>query len=97
MQGLSAEEVEHVADLANVMLTEEEKAKFSRQLNDILADVDKICAVDIDEEARSLLSPSDNKNLYHNDETQESLTVEEIKKNANKTSGDYITVEEKHD
>ena len=41
MQGLTSEEVEHVADLANLVLTEEEKQKFSRQLSDILADIDK--------------------------------------------------------
>ena len=37
MQGLSIEEVIHVADLANLTLTEEEKKKFACQLQDILS------------------------------------------------------------
>ena len=50
MQGLTRDEVEHVADLANLVLTEEEKQKFSRQLSDILADIEKIGAADIEDE-----------------------------------------------
>lgn len=97
MKGLTREEVEHVADLANLVLTEEEKKNFSRQLNDILADIDKISAVEIDE-SEALITPTNNHDLYHNDEIEESLQMEEIKANANQTSGDYITVlKEKHD
>lgn len=92
MQGLTRDEVEHVADLANLVLTEEEKEKFSRQLNDILADIDKISVAKIDEESKILIAPTENHDLYHDDETVESLKEEEIRKNANKTSGDYISV-----
>lgn len=92
MQGLTRDEVEHVADLANLVLTEEEKEKFSRQLSDILADIDKIGVTDIEEESKILITPTENHNLYHNDETVESLTEEKIKKNANNTSGEYISV-----
>ncbi len=91
MQGLTRDEVEHVADLANLVLTEEEKQKFSRQLSDILADIEKIGAADI-EESKILIAPTENHDLYHDDETVESLKNEEIEKNANKTSGDYISV-----
>ena len=91
MQGLTRDDVEHVADLANLVLTEEEKQKFSRQLSDILADIDKIGAVDI-EESEILIAPTENHDLYHDDETVESLKTEEVQKNANKTSGDYISV-----
>lgn len=92
MNGLTIEEVEHVADLANLVLTEEEKKKFSRQLNDILDDIDKISSVNIQENSTPTISPTENHDLYHGDETENSLTMDEIKKNANKTSGDYITV-----
>lgn len=92
MQGLTRDEVEHVADLANLVLTEEEKQKFSRQLSDILADIDKIGAANIEEESKILIAPTENHDLYHEDETVESLKSEEIEKNANKTSGDYISV-----
>lgn len=92
MNGLTIEEVEHVADLANLVLTEEEKQKFSRQLNDILDDIDKISSVNIKEENKPVIAPTNNHDQYHKDETEKSLTMEEIIKNANKTSGDYITV-----
>lgn len=92
MQGLTIDEVEHVADLANLVLTEEEKKKFSHQLNDILADIDKISAVNIEEKSDILIAPTLNHDLYHNDETAKSLSIEEIEKNATKTSGDYISV-----
>lgn len=92
MQGLSTEEVEHVADLANLLLTEEEKKKFSSQLNDILADIDKISTVDIDKKSDMIIAPTLNHDLYHEDETEEGLKMEEIMKNVNKTSGDYIAV-----
>ncbi len=98
MKGLSTEEVEHVADLANLVLTEEEKKNFSRQLNDILADIDKISSVEIEEESEMLITPTNNHDLYHDDETIDSLKIEEIEANANQTSGDYITVpKEKND
>lgn len=92
MQGLSTEEVEHVADLANLLLTEEEKKKFSSQLNDILADIDKISTVNIDKKNDMVIAPTLNHDLYHGDETEEGLKMEEIMKNVNKTSGDYIAV-----
>ena len=98
MKGLSTEEVEHVADLANLVLTEEEKKNFSRQLNDILADIDKISSVEIEEGSEMLITPTSNHDLYHDDETIESLKIEEIEANANQTSGEYITVQkEKND
>lgn len=98
MQGLDIEEVEHVADLANLVLTDKEKEKFSKQLQDILSDIDKINSINIEEESTILIAPTENHDLYHEDETEEGLKTEEILKNANQTSGDYITVsKEFHD
>lgn len=97
MQGLDLEEVEHVADLANLVLTDKEKEKFSKQLQDILSDIDKINSIDI-EESKILIAPTENHDLYHEDETEEGLKIEEVLKNANQTSGDYIVVsKEFHD
>ena len=92
MQELSIEEVEHVADLANLTLTEEEKKKFAHQLQDILSDIDKISAIDIKEEKEILIAPTENHDLYHDDEVEGGLEMKDVLKNANKTSGDYITV-----
>lgn len=43
---LSKQEVEHIAKLARLTLTDEEKEKYSRQLSDILAYVDQLNQVD---------------------------------------------------
>ena len=92
MQGLSIEEVIPVADLANLTLTEAEKKNFACQLQDILSDIDKIVAIDIKEEQEILIAPTENYDIYHNDEVEGGLEMKDILKNANKTSGDYITV-----
>ena len=43
---LSKEEVEHIATLARLRVTEEEKEKYSEQLSGILGYVEKLSAVD---------------------------------------------------
>lgn len=91
MQKLSIEQVEHVADLANLALTEEEKNKFAHQLYDIWSDIEKIDAIE-DLEDEILIAPTSNHDFYHEDEIESSLSMEEILKNAKKTSGDYIAV-----
>lgn len=90
MQEKNIEQVEHVARLAKLALTEEEKKKFTQQLQDIWSDIEKIDA--LDEEGHILIAPTENHDLYHEDEIKESLEMKEILKNANKTSGDYISV-----
>lgn len=92
MKGLSIEQVEHVADLANLFLTDDEKGKFSHQLQDILTDIDKITAIEEHENDSMLIAPTFNHDLYHEDEVKESLEIKDILKNANETSGDYISV-----
>lgn len=44
---LSLEEVEKIAKLSRLELTEEEKGKFPKQMSDILEYVDKLSAVDV--------------------------------------------------
>ena len=43
---ITEKEVRYVADLANLKLTEEEAAKFTRDLDEILVHMDKLAAVD---------------------------------------------------
>jgi aspartyl-tRNA(Asn)/glutamyl-tRNA(Gln) amidotransferase subunit C len=56
MDKLSKEEVLHVANLARLNVKEEEIEKYSKQLSDILTEIDKITSVDIDEEGEVLIS-----------------------------------------
>lgn len=46
MAQLTREEVEHIAALARLRLTDNEKAQFAEQLSSILAYVDKLAALD---------------------------------------------------
>ena len=64
---LTQEEVEHIARLARLQITDEEKKKYAEQLSAILDYVDKLKEVDVDgvkltEEADDL------KNIYREDE-----------------------------
>ena len=43
---ISLEEVEHIAELARIELTEEEKKKFSDELSDVLGYVEQLQEVD---------------------------------------------------
>ncbi len=78
---ISKEEVEHVAWLAHVELTEEEKALFTDQFNRIL-DYFKT----IDEAETEGVPPTyhvlDLVNVFRKDEPEESLSKEESLKNA---------------
>ena len=43
---ISLEEVEHIAELARIELTEEEKKEFSDELSDVLGYIEKLQEVD---------------------------------------------------
>lgn len=67
MSKLSQEEVEHIAELARLKLTDQEKEMFSEQLSSILEYVDKLQKVDtskVDPKAYVL----DIKNVTRDDE-----------------------------
>jgi len=78
---ISVEEVEHVAWLARIELSEREKSVFTRQLNEILAYFEKI-----DEAKTEDVPPTyhilDLENVYRGDEVQPSLPPEEALRNA---------------
>lgn len=90
MNILSEEEVMHVAKLANLRLTNNEVNKFKEQLAFILNDIEKIKSIDISGDI--MIAPTIEKNRYCEDKVTESLSLEEIKKNANNVYGDFIAV-----
>lgn len=92
MQELKIEQVEHVADLANLALTEDEKHKFAHQLYDIWSDIEKINTIEMNEEDSIMIAPTSNHDLYHEDHIENGLEISDVLKNANKISGDYIAV-----
>lgn len=78
---ITIKDVEHVAKLARLELTEEEKAKFSKQLGDILKYVEQMNKVDTtDVEPMSHAIPI--VNVMREDKVVSEQTKEELMANA---------------
>ncbi|MCJ7720980.1 Asp-tRNA(Asn)/Glu-tRNA(Gln) amidotransferase subunit GatC [Candidatus Bathyarchaeota archaeon] len=82
-QHLSKKEVEHVAWLAHIELSEQEKTLFTEQFNEILDYFKKIDEVDT-EGVEPTYHVLDLNNISRKDETTPSLPTEEALKNAPK-------------
>lgn len=91
MSDLSKEEVEHIAKLANLSLSEEEKDKFASQLTEILNYVEKISSVNTNNE-RPLFNVLGLKNIFRDDEVRPSLLQEEALKNSRDIYKGYFKV-----
>ena len=88
MDELTKEEVLHVAHLARIDVTEEDINKYKVQLKQILDEINRINELDVDGDI--LISPTDNKNVYREDEgINEDV---DVLRNAPKKSGNYIEI-----
>lgn len=84
-------EVEKIAQLAHLDLSEDEKKKFPEQLNQILQYMDKLNELDTTG-VEPMSHPQELSNVFRKDEVQPSLPVEEALKNAPARSGNYFKV-----
>jgi len=88
---LSKEEVEHVAKLARLAVSEEEKEAFSRQLSEILTYVGKLNELDT-----SKIEPTshvlDLNNVFRDDIVRESLPPEDVLANAPDRENNHFRV-----
>ena len=84
-------DVDMVANLARLNVIDDEKNWYFDQLNDIMTEIKRILDVDV-ENTDIMISPSRNVNCYMNDELSDTLTVEEVLKNASNTKDKYISV-----
>ncbi|MBS7648701.1 MAG: Asp-tRNA(Asn)/Glu-tRNA(Gln) amidotransferase subunit GatC [Candidatus Bathyarchaeia archaeon] len=86
---VSRDDVEHIAWLAHIELTEEEKELFTEQFNRILEFFRKI-----DEVNTEGIPPTyhvlDLVNVFRRDESKEPLSKEDILRNAPKKEGDFF-------
>lgn len=88
---LSKQEVEHVARLACLELTENEKEQFTKQLNEILNFVNKLKELPtegIEPTAHAIPVY----NVFREDKVQPSLSAEEALKNAPEREDNYFKV-----
>jgi aspartyl-tRNA(Asn)/glutamyl-tRNA(Gln) amidotransferase subunit C len=91
MESLSKEKVLHVANLGRIAVSNEEVEKFGYGLKQILDEIEKINKLDIKTD-EILISPTDNVNVYRDDEVLDMLSINDVIKNAPKNKGNYIEV-----
>jgi aspartyl-tRNA(Asn)/glutamyl-tRNA(Gln) amidotransferase subunit C len=87
---LSKEEVEYISELALLELTEEEKEKFSKQLNEILGHFKKLDNLDTSDIEPTRHPIEGLKNVFRKDEVKEGLTQKEVLENAEHTKDGFI-------
>jgi len=86
---ISKDEVEHIAWLARIELSEEEKGLFTEQFNNILDYFEKIDEVET-EEVPPTYHVLDLVDVYREDDVLSSLSVEEALKNAPKKEKQFL-------
>lgn len=88
---LTLEEVEHIAALARLQLTDAEKSLYREQLSDILDYAARLQAIDT-----SQISPTAavlaERSILREDQAVEGLSIEQALKNAPSTSGHQFQV-----
>jgi aspartyl-tRNA(Asn)/glutamyl-tRNA(Gln) amidotransferase subunit C len=88
---VTKKDVEKIADLARLYITEEEKEKYTVQLNVILEYMEQLNTVDT-ENVEPLSHPLELVNVVRKDEVKPSLSAEDALKNAPEKSGNYFKV-----
>ncbi len=88
---ITIKDVEHVAKLARLELTEEEKEKFTHQLGDVLAHVEKMNEVDTTG-VEPMNHPMDFYNVMREDKKIYENTREELMQNAPDIEGEFFKV-----
>ena len=88
---LTKDQVKHVAKLANLPLSEDEEEKYSQQLSKILEYVDQLNKVDTSG-VEPTFNVSGQENVMRKDETEPSLSQEDVLSNASKKqNGFFVT------
>ena len=88
---ITVKDVEHVAKLARLELTEEEKEKFTRQLGDVLKHVDAMNEVDTSK-VEPMAHAIDFVNVMREDEVYYEQSKEELMKNAPSEENGFFRV-----
>ena len=91
MATLSRSDVEHVAHLARLGLSDDEVTRLAEQLNHILDQYAILAEVDTDDIAPTA-QVIELENILRDDEVRPSLPLEAVLANAPERSGDHIVV-----
>ena len=90
-QKLSISDLEHIAKLARIGLSESEKKTFLPQLESVLNYFDILKEVDTDNVAPTY-QVNDTKNVFREDLVKDSLSSKEALSSASQTKDDYFVV-----
>lgn len=84
-------DVDYVAKLARLKLTEEEKKEFSKQFEDILKYINKLKELDVTD-VEPTFHAIEIKNVFREDEVKPSDMAEDILSNAPEREGSFFKV-----
>lgn len=88
---VTRKEVEHIAELARLELTDSELEEYTAQLNKILEYVEKLNQLNT-ENVKPLSHPIDSENVYREDVVKPSIDREEALKNAPSKDDEFFKV-----
>ena len=90
-QGLSLDEVRHVAKLARLRLSDEELERYRGQLSSILDHIAKLSDLDV-EDVEPMAHPSDLVNRLDEDEPVASMPLEQVLELAPAVQDNFLAV-----
>mgnify|MGYP006298998251 FL=1 len=88
---ITVKDVEHIAKLAKLTLSDGEKEAYTQQMSDILQYMEKLNELDTSD-VKPLSHVMEVTNAFREDEPKASLSQEEALKNAPKSDGDFFVV-----
>ncbi|MFH1995960.1 MAG: Asp-tRNA(Asn)/Glu-tRNA(Gln) amidotransferase subunit GatC [Candidatus Omnitrophota bacterium] len=89
---ISKEQVQHVALLSRLSLSDEELELYRKQLGSIIEYIDTLNKLDTDGVQPTSHPLSSMKNVFRDDELKPSLSVEDALKNAPEREGDFFKI-----
>jgi aspartyl-tRNA(Asn)/glutamyl-tRNA(Gln) amidotransferase subunit C len=89
---VTIKEVEHIAKLAKLSFTEEEKTKLQGEMNKVLAYIDKLDEIPGLDEIKPLENINETENVFREDIAEVCLTKEEALKNAPEKTDNFFKV-----
>ena len=92
MEKLTEKQVRHVANLAKLNVLEDEVSLYQEHLSGVLDEIEMITKLEINDDTKIMISPSENINEYSEFEQSNNISKEDALKNAPFKDEDYIKV-----
>jgi aspartyl-tRNA(Asn)/glutamyl-tRNA(Gln) amidotransferase subunit C len=89
---VTKKDVEHIAKLAKLKFTDEEKQKLQGEMNKVLDYIDTLNEIPDLDKVEPLENINDTENIFREDESEKCLTKEEALKNAPAKTENFFKV-----